>query len=195
MSAVVVAAAGQEHLQGALDALAPAARKRVLKPALTKGAEHIAEAARNLVPFKTGRLYRSIRVREGRTRTAQEVKVLVMSGRDLFGGEEFYGAFVELGHGVGKRSSQTDSFQKGLRKRERSVVRRAEIYAARDAGLGRKRVRPYPFLRPAAEQTGDAVARSIEAEVLRGIQSEAAKLGQKARQAVSRAFRQSMGGR
>lgn len=87
---VSITVTGIEELKAAINALPQATGKAVIRRILKKHAQTIAARARQLVPVKSGRLARSLRVTIVPGETASEIAAFV-------GTRVFYGRFQEFG--------------------------------------------------------------------------------------------------
>lgn len=120
---------GMARLRRALDGLAEDVRREVAEEALSAGAQVVAEAARQRVPVRTGRLRDSIEwvyaVEDGVPAARVGPGARTRASRR----EGFWGRFVELG----------------------TVERQTRGGVPRGRGPSR------PFLRPALEESRDAV--------------------------------------
>ena len=74
-------------------------QKKLIRKAMRKAAKPVVATARQLAPKDTGRLSRSIKVKAlKRSRKTQHiVGVRIVTGKDLFKGEYYYGGFIEYG--------------------------------------------------------------------------------------------------
>jgi len=131
-------------------------QRKVLRTALREGAKIIQIAAKGKCPVysgppradvKPGELRDSINLRT-RTRGG-EVTVLIQTGAGDFIGDQFYGAFIEFGHHVGKR--------RGGGKYRRMINDLRQFVPA------------HPFLRPAFDENKDAVGRIIGEAIKREV--------------------------
>lgn len=163
-----------ENVIARMRALPAKIQSKVLRPALRAAAKPIAAEAKSNIDKDnspnwpdTGRLKRSIRVRAAKRRKGV-VGVRVVTGKDFFAGETFYGAFREFGHKIGKRTGNVDL---GVRKRRRRSAAESAAAGARDAARGV--VRPYKFIEPAYESHGPVAAAIAEREIVKGIEREA----------------------
>ena len=127
--------------------------KKIIRKAAREAARQVLlPAAKAATPVDTGDLRRSLKVRAiSRSKNGVGVRVGVNT-KDVF-----YGVFQELGWRVGKRSKSIRDFQEATRKTERSVVRRAEIYA-NNVNDTRRLVPGKRFLQKTAEQKGEQAA-------------------------------------
>lgn len=165
---------------------AKVARKEIVS-GLRKGAKVIADDARSRAPVyagkerpdrKPGQLRDSIKVRSARARSGS-VGVNVITSEGWFIGDEFYGAFVEFGHGIGRRSAEIVQLQRATlkarkKKDEKAISKASEALSRADS---RARVRPHPFMRPAFDaRKNDAIA-IINREIGQGIEKAARELG------------------
>ena len=107
-------AGGLTDLITTMQALGPKITAKLIKGALARAAEPMLHAARSLAPMSPegshGRepgflLSQIVLVMMTSTRVRGSYSAAVtIGGRGLYAGEGFYGAFVELGHHLGKRS-------------------------------------------------------------------------------------------
>ena len=74
-------------------------QKKLTRKAMRKAAKHVVTAAKAMAPKDSGRLGQSIKVRglKRSRKTAHIVGVRIVTGKDLFKGEYYYGGFVEYG--------------------------------------------------------------------------------------------------
>lgn len=101
-TAVDITILGDKKLQRKLKGLTPALQKKALRKALRAGAKIVAATARQMAPKRTGAVKRSIKVKAMK-RSRGRLGVQVVTGEGWFIGPEFYAAFVELGHHIGRR--------------------------------------------------------------------------------------------
>ena len=81
-------------------------QRKVLRSATRKAAKPVLETAKTLVRMgETRKLKRSLKIRAMKRsrRRPDTVGVRVMTGKEFFQGETFYGAFQEFGWKAGKR--------------------------------------------------------------------------------------------
>lgn len=146
--------------------------KQIITRALRAGAKIIQAEAKQRVPVDTGALRKSIRVRTGKVRQKGEVKILVTtSGTDnAFGGNQFYGGFVEFGYRKGKASEQ----ERGLIRAKSNTKdggKKQAFADAMDKISTREKVPARPFMRPAFDnkkyQALDAITAVMSSEIER----------------------------
>lgn len=145
---------GAKELSRAMRGLPKTMQRKLLMQGLRAGAKIFQSAAKANVPVDSGALRRSIKVRVGKVRTKGDKSVVVITGKSMFEGKTFYGAFVEYGHGLGKRSRGV-----ALAQERRSRSGQAGDGSA-VAGDTRKRVPARPFMRPAFD-TAKATASYV----------------------------------
>lgn len=97
---------GLGDLEKGLARLSAYAEKDVIQNACKKAAQVVADDAKELVPERTGRLKRAIRVRLGHIYRGT-ISALAGVGKKWFAGDTFYGAFQEFGWKAGKRRSRS----------------------------------------------------------------------------------------
>ena len=129
----VVSSHNLRKLESNLRLLTVKAQKKVWRPALRAGAKIQQRRAKQLAPHETGALEAAIKVRAGKRSRSKIGKGTVsamatLGAKELFKGDSFYGAFVELGHKVGKRGSRA----KGAGEDTRPFVE-GEFFLARAA--------------------------------------------------------------
>lgn len=78
--------------------------KKVLREALRPATKIILEGAKQAAPVGSGQLQKSLRVRAGKRTRKNVVTMQVVTGKEFFQGDTFYGAFEEFGHRIGSRS-------------------------------------------------------------------------------------------
>lgn len=87
-----------------LKALEPKVKNKICRQALRKAAKPVATVAKQLAPKKTGQLRKAIKVRAMK-RSRRGVGIEVLTGKDFFQGDQFYGAFQEFGWHAGPRKA------------------------------------------------------------------------------------------
>ena len=87
---------GDQALERKLKRLVPKLQKKILRKAMRKAIRPVLAAAKEKVPVDTGALRDSLKIRAIKPRRGR-FGVGVVTGKDLFKGDQFYGAFVELG--------------------------------------------------------------------------------------------------
>lgn len=103
---------GFKSLEEGLARLTAWQEKSVLKDATKQAAQLIVDEALTLVPVRSGKLKRAIKVRAGKSGPGG-VAFLAAYGKKNFLGDEFYGAFQEFGWKTGKRGSKNRKQIKG----------------------------------------------------------------------------------
>lgn len=89
---------GVPELHRALKDFDVSVHKKVIRYAVRQAAKPVLDAARRLVPVRTGALKRSLRIRAlRRQRKRTSIGVQVVTGRDFFKGDTYYGGMVEFG--------------------------------------------------------------------------------------------------
>lgn len=96
---------GAKEVERKLKELEPKLAKKVLKRGLRAGAKIVRKAAQSKAPIKTGGIKKGIKVRAGKTKKGF-ISIRVGVGNQWFTGPNFYAAFVEFGHKVGRRLSK-----------------------------------------------------------------------------------------
>ena len=94
---------GIKEAVGNIDALEKKMRNSIIRKGLRAGGKVWRDAARGEAPSQTGKLKRSIKVRAG-TRKKDSISITVGMGAKDYVGNSFYGAFIEYGFHIGKRS-------------------------------------------------------------------------------------------
>ena len=94
---------GIKEAVGNIDALDKKMRNSVIRKGLRAGGKVWRDAARGEAPSQTGKLKRSIKVRSGK-RKKDSISITVGMGAKDYVGNSFYGAFIEYGFHIGKRS-------------------------------------------------------------------------------------------
>ncbi len=150
MSAGSVEVKGLREIERKLLSMERKVARKVVRRGLRKGAKVVLTAVKRNVPVRSGRLKRSLKVRSMKRQRKGSHAI----GVGAAGGDGFYGAFVALGHKIGKR--------RGGRK-------------TRGQGGRRGKVRARPFLRLSVLQVGDAAKRTAIEEIRSGIEAEARK--------------------
>lgn len=128
--------------------------RRTVNRGLRRTAKILRAVALPATPRKTGRLRRAVKVRRLRNAPRGQAAVAVIIGRKWFAGATFYGAFVEWGHGVGKRSSAVALMHK---RRSRGRATQADVDRVGDP---RRRARPRLMLTNAARTAGSFALRA-----------------------------------
>lgn len=171
---IKVFAEGWEHVAAQLKALGGKLARRVIRQALRSGAKPVHAAAITALETDnaqewedTGQLRRSIKVRAGK-RSRGSISIRVATADGWFKGEEFYGAFREFGHKIGKRANNEAI---GIRKRKKRNI--SERQRVKELDDSRSEVRPYKFVEPAYTTAGPQAVTIIEREILAGIEREA----------------------
>lgn len=139
---------GAKELKRQLDQLADVEIRKILRKAMRAGAKVILPAARANAPVgATGAIRKGIRVRAAR-RSRKYIGIVIVLGKGFFLGDEFYGAFQELGWKTGKRKSSN-----------------------------RRQIPGKHFLQRAAEQKGKAAGDVVIARLWQGIRAKALMRG------------------
>jgi HK97 gp10 family phage protein len=87
---------GAKALERQLKALPDKVERQILRQAVTAAAKPVLEEAKAQAPVKSGALRTSLKVRAGKRRKGS-VGRQVVTKDGFFKGEQFYGAFIELG--------------------------------------------------------------------------------------------------
>jgi HK97 gp10 family phage protein len=123
-------------------------QRKLLRQAIRDGARPILAAAKANCPVGTGELKKSLRLRVRKKTKPGTYAVQIQAGKyGEFKGDQFYAAFVELGHRVGSRK----------------------------LGNARAMVPANPFMRRAADTTKDRAGRIVGESLGRRIEAEASK--------------------
>jgi HK97 gp10 family phage protein len=147
---------GGAALDRKLRSLPVAVAKTIMRKALRTGGKPILKAARAKVPVLTGATRRAIKLRTLRSRSRGSIAVAISVGaKDFYKGDQFYAAFLEFGHRIGKRSTSL------------------RAYKRRTGEDPRGEVPPRPFLRPAMDENADAAVAAIGSELGALIEQEA----------------------
>jgi len=94
---------GAAALEKKLNLLDAKVSRKIVSRALRAGAKVILDKAKQLAPRgKSGKLYKSLKVRAGK-RKKGVIRFVVQTKDGDFKGETFYGAFIEFGHKAGSR--------------------------------------------------------------------------------------------
>lgn len=91
---------GDKRLQRKLLRLEPKVQRKVVRQAMREAARPVLEAAKARVPVDSGALRDSLKIRAAtkkRTGRRGQIGVVVTTEDGFFQGEQFYGAFLELG--------------------------------------------------------------------------------------------------
>jgi HK97 gp10 family phage protein len=72
-------------------------QRRTMRAALTAAARVLRDAAKNLVPFRSGRLWKSIRVTRFKMNANTAKIAMVAGGKEIRGRPVFYAHFIEFG--------------------------------------------------------------------------------------------------
>lgn len=138
-----VTISGAKELQKKLKGLPEKVANKIIRKALRSGAKIIERQAEINAPVLTGQLKKSIKVKSAKRRKKGEIGVSVITGKGDFKGDQFYASFLEFGFKRGKR----------------------------ELGDDRQKVGPYKFMEPAFEAKKEEAARTIEQEMLSGIEA------------------------
>ena len=94
----LVSVTGLKELDRKMRALEPAMQKKIIRKAARRAAKPVLDRARAFAPRRSGALERSLKIRAlRRSRRRTAIGVQVSTDKGWFKGDEFYGAFVELG--------------------------------------------------------------------------------------------------
>lgn len=148
-----------------LMALETKIRKKVLGPALRKGAKIVLREEKATAPRRTGALAKDFKVRAAGTRASRKfrVSVEVKTAGGAYKGDRFYGAFPELGWKTGPRN---------WRGRKRFIFKTDD---GRFTTLTRRRQIPgRHFTQHAFDAKAQAAQAAIVAELKAGIERVAA---------------------
>jgi HK97 gp10 family phage protein len=159
---------GDKELDRLFQMLPDGMQKRVLRPALRAAAKVIQAQAVANAPKDTGALKKSIKVRAGKRSRKGIVRVNVTTSKDsttLYKGKQYYGAFIEFGHHVGKRTAEVKRTQKANP-------------GTRVSG-GRRFIEPKPFMRPAFDSKKKEATKVASDLIAKGIVTEALKFASK----------------
>jgi HK97 gp10 family phage protein len=104
MAVARVSLTGAKEIAIAMGKLETKLARKVASKALRAGAKVVQAEAKRIAPVKSGALRNSIKVRAGKNKKTYR-SIIVGSGEKWFTGDEFYAAFVEFGHRIGKASS------------------------------------------------------------------------------------------
>lgn len=166
MAAPSIIITGVKELMEKLDQFEPKLRKKILRKTLRKAAKPVLATARRYVPVDTAALKKSLKVRalKRSRRHKHRVGIAVMTSEGWFKGDEYYGAFVEFGHRVGKRTRKVERLR-----RSRFAIARAL------AGLAdsRPRVEPKKYMHPAYELNKVTVMQVFREELRHEIEAVA----------------------
>lgn len=153
---------GLPELRRKLMELEPKVRAKVIKKAAIEALQPTLHAARAQAPRETGLLVSTLEVK-GKASTKRLGATLQTRGGN-FKGHTFYAGFIEFGHHIGKRITNT---MLGLRKRMR---RGKEINAIiKTVNAARPFVPANPFLRRAFDETKETDLRIFATELGEGI--------------------------
>lgn len=96
---------GDKYLDKLFQTLPKRVQKKVLRKPLREAVKAVKPGVEAKTPVKSGKLKKSYKVRAGKRsrRRKDQVNVVLLTGKDLFKGAEFYGAFQELGFKLGSR--------------------------------------------------------------------------------------------
>ena len=102
---------GGKALERKLKTLPTRVRNKVVRTALRDGAKIVQAETKSLAPVQTGLLKKSLKVRAMKRKKGR-IGINVQMGAGDYKGETFYGAFVEYGHKLGKRTNGIKRAQK-----------------------------------------------------------------------------------
>ncbi len=88
---------GAKELQRRLRKLPRVVQRKLMREALRAAAAPVLAEAQRLVPVDTGQLRSSLVIRAAKTKRRGSIGVQVQTRDGAFKGDEYYGAFVELG--------------------------------------------------------------------------------------------------
>lgn len=152
MANVTIDLSGDAALLAELSALPGKLQRKAFRTASRRAGKIYAEAAKARAPVDTGQLRRSIKVRAlKRSRTA--VGVTVGTSKKDYTGDQFYAAFIEYGHKLGKRKRGGN---------------------AGDSD-NRKQVPAKPFMRPAFDASAAQLQQVFISEIGNQLESIRAK--------------------
>lgn len=179
---------GVGRLLRRLNALEGKVQRKVVKKAAREAGRPMLAAARKNAPRRSGKLSKSIKLRTYRRKRTNIVGARITTGSKTgdFDGDTYYGAFVEYGHKIGKRSRAVARHQRRqsrfrrlrpLRadatawqhKRRAVVLRRAKRAAPTD---NRGDVAPREFMKRAAAETKGQAARIFRDQLSKLIVTE-----------------------
>lgn len=149
---------GGKALERKLKTLPTRVRNKVVRTALREGAKIVQHATKELAPVRTGLLKKSIKVRAAKRKRGR-IAINVQMGAGDYKGETFYGAFIEYGHRLGKR---TNGIKRAQKKKQ----------AINDP---RPFIEGQHFMETAFNNTSATAARTIEQSIKRGTEAEASK--------------------
>lgn len=181
---------GDKQLLRKLERLGRTEANKIIRQGLRAGAKTLQAETKRLAPVgvdkkghKKGTLKRSIKVRALKRKRGR-IGVGVTIGEGFFQGEAFYGAFVALGHKLGKRSrglkraaarvarfSNKDFsavWSRGMRKKLKARLAHSKSVLAGDA---RKQIPPNEFMKQAAKNKESQMRSEFNQFVTRGIES------------------------
>ncbi len=153
---------GLPELRRKLMELEPKIRAKVIKKAAIEALQPTLHAARAQAPMETGLLVSTLEVK-GKASTKKIGATLQTRGGN-FKGHTFYASFIEFGHHVGKRITNT---MLGLRKRMRRGKEISKIIS--DVNAARPFIPANPFMRKAFDETKEEVLRIFAGVVKEGI--------------------------
>lgn len=153
--------------------------RQVMRTALREVMRPTLADAKSLAPVDTGALAASLGLR-AIARTRRGIGVLIQTtgalkkssqkrGLRTFGGDEFYGSFVEFGHrfAAGKRATNTMfGGRRGARRSERIRLAAQNYEASRTRG----QFPGIPFLKEAGDMNRDRMTRELIDRVNEGIE-------------------------
>jgi hypothetical protein len=145
-------------------------RRRTVNRGLRTAAKILRAVALPSTPRKTGMLRRALKVRRLRNVPRSTAGIALIIGKKWFAGSTYYGAFVEWGHGIGKRSSGVRAAQREAR-RTRDRSQRAALLEALRRGDSRSRVPARLMLTNAARMAGAFAAQAAVQEIRREVES------------------------
>jgi hypothetical protein len=143
-------------------------RRRTVNRGLRTAAKILRAVALPSTPRKTGMLRRALKVRRLRNVSRSTAAIALIIGKKWFTGSTFYGAFVEWGHGIGKRSSGVRASQREAR---RNPSQRAALLEALRRGDSRSRVPARLMLTNAARMAGSFALQAGVQEIRREVES------------------------
>lgn len=89
---------GLAELDAALHQMSNAVHNKVVRKAVRQAAKPVLKEARRLVPVKTGALRKSLKIKSAkRSRKRTSIGVEVVTGKQFFTGDTYYGGMIEFG--------------------------------------------------------------------------------------------------
>ena len=152
---------GSKELDDALEQFELKVRRKILKQTIRRASRELLADAKANAPVDSGDLRNSIklRVKKVNKRNKSEVGMMVLTGDQLFKGDQFYAAFIEFGAPGHKPYGKGDKY----------------------TGIGNNLLEPKPYLRPAMDKNEPLVVARFKAEMPAIIKSTADKLAAKSK--------------